>query len=508
MAHPMVCRDQPAGQSVKKEFWAAAYNLAYRAAWAALLIALPVTSFPYFPRAIGGEALVRPLSLYPLLFLLPFVILPRLIRRPLPKNLLSLLPFVLVAVAVSALSLLRGIEPALGISVEPRVLRGIFTLAIGCGFFLTVALLPDTARDLQFCARWIYAGVSIALLWGSVQAINILAPQPALAAFLQKAQSRISIRPLQDGRISGMTYEPHWFAEQIILLLLPYALAAVLNNYTVFRWRWRRVTIEWLLLVWAVVLLNFTYSRAGLMNLVIIILLGVILFRPREHKQTVTDKGTKINQWMRRATVLLVACVLVITPIYLIGTKNPFFARIWGYWQKPDANLEEYLSYLGFDARLWYAQAAYNTYLAYPITGVGLGNYAFYFEEMLPYRAIGEVPEILFMTTPEMGRDRLITSKNFYLRIMAETGILGTISFMTFVLVNLGYALYLRLSPQKEWQYWGTASLCGLIAFALSALTFDSFVIPDMWVIFGLITAAIRVATHEIQPAKQYPDYV
>jgi O-antigen ligase len=210
---------------------------------------------------------------------------------------------------------------------------------------------------------------------------------------------------------------------------------------------------------------------------------------------------------MRAAIGLLVASVLLITPIYLIGTQNPFFARLWGYWQRPDASLEGYLTYLGFDARLVYAQAAYNIYTAYPITGVGLGNYAFYFEEMLPYRPIGEVPEILFMTTPEMGRDRLITSKNFYLRIMAETGILGTISFITFLLVNLGYALYLRLSPEKEWQYWGTASLCGLIAFALSALTFDSFVIPDMWVIFGLITAAIRIATHENLPTTPLPDH-
>jgi hypothetical protein len=493
---------------VKKEFWKTAYILVYRAAWAALLVALPVTSFPYFPRAIGGEALVRPLSLYPVLFLFPLVIIPRLILRPLPKNLLSLLPFVLVAVAVSALSLLRGIEPALGISVEPRVLRGIFTLAIGCAFFLTIALLPDSAKDLRFSLRWIYAGVSMALLWGSVQALNILSPRPALSIFVQKLQSRISIRPLQEGRISGMTYEPHWFAEQIILLLLPYTLSAILNDYTVFRWRWRRVTFEWLLLVWGVILLNFTYSRAGLLNLVITIFLGVLLFRSRAHKQTARTSKLKIHRWMRGAIGLLIASLLLFTPIYLIGTKNPFFARIWGYWQKPNANLEGYLSYLGFDARLVYAQAAYNTYKAFPITGVGLGNYAFYFEEMLPYRSIGEVPEILFMTTPEMGRDRLITSKNFYLRIMAETGILGTISFMTFALVNLGYALYLKLSPEKEWQYWGTASLCGLIAFALSALTFDSFVIPDMWVIFGLITAAMRVATHENQPTTLLPDYV
>jgi hypothetical protein len=499
--------DQFAGQKVKKEIWVTAYNLVYRAAWAALLIALPVTSFPYFPQAIGGEALVRPLSLYPLLFLFPIVVIPRLIRRPLPKNLLALLPFVLVAVAVSALSLLRGIEPALGISVEPRVLRGIFTLAIGCGFFLTVAMLPDTVRDLQFSVRWIYTGVSIALLWGSLQAIGLLANKPAFTAFLQKLQSRVSIRPLQEGRISGMTYEPHWFAEQIILLLLPYTVAAVVNDYTVFRWRWRRLTFEWILLVWAVLLINFTYSRAGLLNLVITIFLSIFLFRPRGQKLPATANRVKVPHIMGRAIVVLVAILLLITPIYLIGTKNPFFARIWGYWERPDANLEGYLSYLGFDARLVYAEAAYNTYMAFPITGVGLGNYAFYFEEMLPYRPIGETPEILFMTTPEMGRDRLITSKNFYLRIMAETGILGTIAFMTFVLVILGNALYLRLSPKKEWQYWGTASLCGLIAFALSALTFDSFVIPDMWVIFGLITAAVRIATHENPPTASLPVY-
>jgi O-antigen ligase len=254
--------------------------------------------------------------------------------------------------------------------------------------------------------------------------------------------------------------------------------------------------------------LNFTYSRAGLLNLVITIILGVILFRGRGHKHAGATSRLKIPLWVRGAIGLLIAGILLIAPIYLIGTKNPFFSRIWGYWQRPDASLEGYLSYLGFDARLVYAQAAYNTYEAFPITGVGLGNYAFYFEEMLPYRPIGEVPEILLMTTPEMGRDRLITSKNFYLRIMAETGILGMISFMTFVLVNLGCALYLRLSAEKEWQYWGTASLCGLIAFALSALTFDSFVIPDMWVIFGLITAAIRVATHENQPTVPSPSYV
>jgi O-antigen ligase len=293
-----------------------------------------------------------------------------------------------------------------------------------------------------------------------------------------------------------MTYEPNWFAEQIILLLLPYALAAVLNNYTVFNWRWRRLTIEWLLLIWAVLLLPFTFSRAGLMNLVIILFLGVALFRPRNTQNIRFLKSLSGRPWIiRRALEMVLVLILISVPIYVIGKKNPFFARVWGYWKDPQAGLQGYISYLGFDARLVYAQTAFNIYEAYPFLGVGLGNYAFYFEEMLPYRPIAEVPEILFMVTPEMGRNRLITSKNFMLRILAETGIMGTIAFGVFLLINLGYSLYLWLSPEKEWRYWGTASLCGLIGFGLSALTFDSFVIPNMWILFGLVTAATRLAT-------------
>ncbi len=465
-----------------------------KAAWALMLFALPLTSFPYFPRAIGGEALVRPLSLYPLIILLPFSVLPRLMRKRLPKNFLALAAFALVAIGVSFLSLLRGVEPALGISVESRVLRGIFTLGIGCAFFTAVAILPETPEDMRFSLRWIYAGVSTAMLWGALQAYNILSPNPEYFGWLSRLQSRLSIRSLKPDRISGMTYEPHWFAEQIILLLLPYALAAVLTNYTVFQLRWRRLTIETFLLIWAIILLPFTFSRAGLLNLIIVLFLGILFFFERSPRAEATLVRQPPNYFRRLAGISLVI-LLAAAPIYFIGAKNPFFARIWGYWRTPNASLTGYMSYLGFDARVIYAQTAFNTFLAYPLTGVGLGNYAFYFEEMLPYRPIAEVPEILLMITPEMGRDRLITSKNFFLRILAETGILGWITFGVFLIINIGYGLYLWLSHENEWHYWGVASLCGMLAFGLSALTFDSFVIPNIWVLFGLITAATRISS-------------
>jgi hypothetical protein len=480
-----------------------------KAAWAAMLFALPVTSFPFFPRAIGGEALVRPLSLYPLIFLIPFSVIPRLFRKPLPKNILALLLFVLVAVCSSIISLFRGIEPALGISVESRVVRGLFTLAIGCAFFLTIALLPENTHDLRFSLRWIYAGLATAMVLGSLQAYYILSPSPAYFGFLENIQKNLSIRRLLFDRISGMTYEPHWFAEQIILLLLPYTLAAIMNNYTIFRWRWRRLTLEWILLGWALVLLPFTFSRAGLMNLIIVIFVGLLFFHPRNSEHVISGK-TKFNRALisrsiRNVIWVMLIVTVVLTPIYLIGSRNPFFARIWSYWKNPGATFEGYLSSLGVDARVTYAQAAFNIYQAYPFLGVGLGNYAFYFEEMLPYRPIGEVTEVLLMITPELGRDRLITSKNFFLRLLAETGIVGWITFGVFLVMSIGYALYLWLSPDKEWKYWGTASLCGLVAFALSALSFDSFVIPDIWILLGFITAATRIAARTDPSIKEIP---
>jgi hypothetical protein len=105
-----------------------------------------------------------------------------------------------------------------------------------------------------------------------------------------------------------------------------------------------------------------------------------------------------------------------------------------------------------------------------------------------------------------MGRDRLITSKNFYLRLLAETGATGTIAFITFLVALLGSAIFLRLSPNKEHKFWGSASLCSLIAFTLSALTFDSFVIPNMWVVFGMITAATQVFTNRQANMAIYRD--
>ncbi len=465
-----------------------ALDFLQRVAWALFWLCLPVTSFRYFPAGIGGGTLVRPLSLYPLLLLLPLATLPRLWRRPVPKTLLCLLPFVVAVLASAAYSFLLGIEPVLGVSVSDRVLRALITLAIGLSFYLTVAILPSSSAELRSALRWMFIGFSLAFVWGSLQTVYILHFDRSYFDLLNHLQKAFSLRKLFPTRISGPTYEPNWFAEQINLLLIPWLLAAVLNGRSIFPWRWKNVTIEWLLFLWAVILIAFTFSRAGYVNLAVLLLMALILWRWRLFSQ----RGLSLFKTLGRlALEALVVLLLFVGMAYGVGRKNDFFARIWTYWiENQDPSFERFLYYIGFNARLTYSATAFNTFQAYPVLGVGPGNYAFFFEKMLPDQPLAPTPELLRIISPEEGSNRLITPKNLFLRILAENGLIGLGGFLVFLIAHLGNALYLWLSPYKEEQFWGMAALLGLIGLMVAAFSFDSFALPNMWVLLGLITAA------------------
>jgi O-antigen ligase len=485
--------------------WKRLLNLIQQVAWALFLITLPVTSFPYLPHVIGGTALVRPLSIYPLIVLLIIATLPRLFSGPVPRTIYTFLPFVLIALIASLLSLLKGIEPMLGVTVSDRILRALMTLGIGSAIYLTVAVLPRTPDELRSSLRWLYVGFIAALTWGTFQVVYVIHFNPDYFHLLMKLQAFISTRKIFFNRVSGMTYEPNWFAEQISFLLIPWLLASVLSGYSAFRWRWRWLTVEWFLLAWSIVILVFTFSRAGLINLVLLLFLGVVFFRVRKpHKAA--KPHTRLASWARRLLEAALVVSIFAGLVFAASTRNDFFARIWGYWRDvQERTVADYFNYLGFGARFMYAEAAYNTYTANPVLGVGLGNYAFYFEEMLPDEFLARTPEILRILTPEVGRSRLITPKNLYFRILAETGLLGMATFTAFLVAVLGCAFFLWLSREQQPRFWGIASLLGLCVFLPAGFSFDSLAIPNMWVVFGLITAAAWVYARQEEPATDLP---
>ncbi len=458
-----------------------------RGLWALFLLSLPVTSFPYFPGGIGGRTEVRPLALYPLAALLLVSVLPRLWRSSAPRATVPLIAFVFLATASTLLAFTRGIDPVIGVSVASRAVRMLVTLFLGAAFYFTVTLFPQDEDDLRFTLRWLYAGFAVALAWGCVQVGYILFYSPEYFDLVEQVQGYFSVRGLFETRISGMTYEPSWFAEQITFVLMPWLFAAVLSGVSAFRWRWRFLTVEALLLALASFVLLYTYSRTGYVLWAVQLFLALML-RPASKVERPRPWRWLSNRFVQLALLGVVLVGLVFT----VGSRNNYFARLWSYWTDEDV-VGTYLEFIAVSQRLAYWETAYLIYAAHPWLGIGLGNYTFYFQDALPDRPLFPNPELLFKLTPETGRNLLVTPKNLFVRLLAETGLLGTAMFLAFLVAVVGCVLYLLYSPQQTARAMGLAGLLILVVFVGVSFSVDSFANPNMWVSFGLVTAAARV---------------
>lgn len=473
------------------------FKIAKRSLWALFFLTLPVTSFPYFPIALGGKTLVRPLSIYPLTLLILMLTLPRLITKPLPKTFLPLFSFIAIALFSSLFSLTADVEPLFGVTIAERLVRNLLTLVIGLGYYLTVSLMHDTWEDMHTSLKWLLIGFSLALLWGSFQALYVVHYSPRYFRWMNELQHLISIRKLFPTRISGMTYEPKWFAEQICIFLFPWLLGAILQKRTFFPWKLKGLTVEWFLLLWSGVLLFFTFSRTGMLVFALLIFVSFSISR-LEHMKKSSQKAKTKSAWLRiwaQASILILG---VLGIAVIVGSQNPYFSRLWRYWTEAKERNRTYLEYIAIQQRLVYVETAYRIFESKPLIGVGLGNYAFYFDEMLPDR-LYRSPEIYRLTTPEEGRQPLVTPKNLYARLLAETGIAGFFTFIAFLVALCGCLVYLWLSPDVESRYWALSSSFGFLVSLILSFSSDSFTLPNMWIVFGLITAAAHLHENNTQ---------
>lgn len=472
--------------------WSKITQPVIKIAWALLFLTLPVTSFPYFPGGIGGKTLVQPLAIYPLIVILLLVTIPRLIKSPLPRTFLPLFAFGILAMISSVFAFSAELEEIRDVSMFARFIRNVVTLGIGGAFYLSVTLLPENWEQLKFSLRWLYYGFGVALLWGSLQALYVVHYNHSYFKLLKQLQSLVSTRKLFKTRVSGMTFEPNWFAEQIIFLLLPWLFGAVLTKQSLFKWRYKWITIEVLLLVWASGVMLFTYSRTGIVVMAILVFISFMLYRFQ-----VAESGISKNENPRKLGRKVIEAVIVVTLILVIlvavGSQSTYFSRFWTYFTEGKARNISYIEYLAVQQRVAYWETAQRMFEAYPLIGVGLGNYAFYFDDLLPNRSWARQPEIVRQITPQNDSNRLITPKNLPGRLLAETGLIGTISFTAFVMAILGCSLFLWFSKTREQRFWSLSGFLGLLVFAFMIFSFDSFALPNMWIFFGLITAAAHL---------------
>ncbi len=473
--------------------------------WLAMLVAIPVTSFPLV-REYVGDSSVYPLSALILFFLIWLWLIPYVLKNGrFPAPVRPLLLFAALALVSAAFGLSLTILPYKGQNPLSREIRALITLGIGLCFYLCSSTLPHSERRLRWSLRALYAGGFLMLIWSTIQATYVTDNIANIPQTLNEIQRLFSVRDLLRNRVSGLTFEPSWLGDQLVVLYLPLWIGSVLTRQSVFSARRSWVSIELVLSVWGTAILVMTRSRVSVVSLLAVA--GVVYFLlvraviTSWARRLMPDK--EAEQKRLRRVLLLAALTLGL--VFEIGVVYGLIRVGANYdWrlrrvlqvpreltaireQYPYAVIYELANRVAFAERLVYWRAAFSAYEAHPVLGVGPGNAGFYFVAGQP--AYGyTLTEIRAIAKP--GNRNFPNPKNLWIRLLAENGLVGLAAYLVWLSVLLGcaWSLYSRGSGVAR-----TMGLVGLLALAaqlIEGFSLDSYALPQVWVINGLITVA------------------
>jgi O-antigen ligase len=150
------------------------------------------------------------------------------------------------------------------------------------------------------------------------------------------------------------------------------------------------------------------------------------------------------------------------------------------------SNIYLLFNYLAFAERYVYWVAGWNIFNAHPLLGVGLGNAGFYFQHALPAYGwrLPEVMQVYFRGAA------LPNIKSLWVRLLAETGIVGFSSFIAWCYVMVRTAWSMRLNKRIPFKVIGWCGLFVLIAFVTEGFSTDTFALPYLWISLGIVSAA------------------
>ncbi|MCJ7625815.1 MAG: O-antigen ligase family protein [Anaerolineaceae bacterium] len=456
--------------------------------WAALFFLLPITSIPLVTRLIGGT-MVAPPSMLVLLLLIIVWFVPYLLRRgALPALSTPLLGFFAVAVIACARAVFLPVPPFRDATVVRNIIEGIVTLGIGIVFYLLTAIWAADKKRFTAILRWInWSGILI-IIWSFIQAVTWQL-NTSWPDWIRAIHELFSTGTLFRARVVGFTFEPSWLAHQLNVLYLPFWLASTVTRKSAHSWNFRGISLENILLVCGAALLFLSKSRLGLLAFLLALAYLVVKF------------SLNITRWLQNKVDGQWRKILVAAAFYflilLIGVSILFGT---GYWMsKTDFRMRalfdletlrtksfiEYAEPLSFSARIIYWQTGWDIFGQYPFLGVGLGNAGFYFTEKLDSFGWGliEIRDYMyrFPSIPNI--------KSMWVRILAETGIVGFAFWIVWIFLMLQTARLLYRQKNALLRTCGLAGTLALIAFLLEGFSIDSFAMPYIWITLGLINA-------------------
>lgn len=470
--------------------------------WAVLLLSLPISSFTPLSKLVGGTH-VAPFAIVPLALLCLFFVLPRLFReRQWPVQFKSIFIFLAIAVLASALSYFREVPSFRNISLLKNQFEAFLTLAMGLAFYLTTIYCVRDESALYRSIRWINIGALLIFVFCLVQAFSwkLMGAYPQWMWDLQGFLSASKV--LYPNRVTGLALEPSWLAHMLNVLYIPLWLGFVLKRVSAYRLRIFKVFIlEDLLLLAGMASLYLSYSRIGWLGSIVLFyfifvrlcseLLNKLIekyeVKKHIHLSDADKRKTRILFW-------LLLCVLLVLVLFLAAV---FFSKV-DPRMKDFFNLDRLKRFgiLGWASKVMLAErmiywiSGFKVFLQNPWLGVGLGVVGYYFQQtVIPFGYM--LPEIYSVMS---NLSFVPNAKNLWVRLLAETGIFGTIFYVTWIYRHWKDASALETIRDER-----TASIMGLVgklvvlAFVMEGFSMDTFGLPYAWISFGLLTASWRI---------------
>lgn len=471
-------------------------ELAQNILWKLFLLVLPISSFPLLSRLMGGAS-VAPLAVVPMLLLLIIWWLPSFFKNgfKLPYQLKPLLLYFLFGLFTTLFVSFREVPTFQAASIPKSVLEVIITFGMGIGFYLVTIHFVRNGKNLRTTIFWISISGIIVMFYSLFQVLiwSLLGHYPGWLYSIQRLFSSNAM--LFSRRATGLAFEPSWLAHQLNMIFIPIWLSMSVNGYSVFRQKlFGKLQVEKVLLACSIVTLFITLSRIGWITFFMVIAYLAVRFFDQWIKKLSATPSKTPNQkprgfWFRFGiwTGLFVGMLaLVFLAGFVLSYIDPRMRDLFDLKRLIDAGFMRWASKLVFLERVMYWIAAYRVFQMFPFMGAGFGIPGFFFQKTVPVYGSQLLDVNDFLLKPFF----LPNAKNFWVRILSETGIIGFALYASWVVIHWRDAVELEKNSQnKMLQTMGLAGKIIVISMIIEGFSLDSFGLPYVWVALGLLSA-------------------
>ena len=465
-----------------------------RIAWYFMIASLPLTSMPLVKKLLDSDSVASPAVVF--LLILVFLWIAGLIFKDNlfgSTKILTLALFCCVAVIATLISFFYTTPAFKDFGQLSPVISALGTLAIGFLFFSLASSFPVDPEIKKQTLKIINWTGLVILIWCAFQAIAWYGTNH-YPQWMFSIQGALSARVLYRQRATGFALEPSWLAHQMNMLYLPFWISATVSGYSSHSFRFRKISLENILLIGGILALGLTLSRVGFIAFLFMAALAFTRVHPKLVSiiQDWVTARRKLDMKPDRKIIsnaMLFGYALLLTlVIYIFYKIDPRMASLFKISFDQDNPILRYFNQLKFGDRVVYWLTGWNIFNKFPIFGVGLGNAGFYFPKNIPAYgwSLIEVRRLMYRS------HLLLNVKSLWFRLLAETGIVGTSLFIGWIISLISSLIEKYRSLNQREQTMGFAGLLVVTGMVFEGMSIDSFAMPYWWVSLGLAVTSYK----------------